>query len=271
MIEKNKYRIGDVANLMGISRDTLRYYEKRGILTSQKGENGYRYYSDRDIAKMIGILYQRKMDIGLNDMEQLWTGNCTLGKLSEITNTRLEEERQAIRKHEQRIARLQITQKDCENFTNHLNQMTLQNFPNAYVIVPHCSMTESIELWFEYAKSFDGLDMMYFFDEYSWTHHGDSLSTEFRNSQLILHKDLETMVDYSIPEHQTAVTKPALCVSTYCISEERTISADVILPMIDWANKQGLMVSQQIYSTFAFQGTESGENVYYQQIYLPVF
>lgn len=30
------YRIGDVANLMGLSRDTLRYYEKRGILSSKK-------------------------------------------------------------------------------------------------------------------------------------------------------------------------------------------------------------------------------------------
>ena len=43
MTEKQRYLIGDVANLMGISRDTLRYYEKRGILSSEKGDNGYRY------------------------------------------------------------------------------------------------------------------------------------------------------------------------------------------------------------------------------------
>lgn len=271
MTAKAKYLIGDVANLMGLSRDTLRYYDKRGILTSEKGENGYRYYTERDISKMIGILYQRKMDIGLNDMEQLWTGNGTLGKLNEITNARLEEERQAIRKHEQTIARLQITQKDCENFQYHLNQVNLQNFPDAYVIVPHCTMSESIELWFEYTKAFDGLDMMYFFDEYAWEYRSDSLYTDYRNSQLILHRDLKDIVDYPLPEHKTAVTKPDLCVSTYCISNERTPSADAVLPMIDWAKKQGLMISQQIYSTFAFQGTQSGENVYYQQIYLPVF
>ena len=45
------YRIGDVANLMGLSRDTLRYYEKRGILSSKKEENGYRYYTEEDIVQ----------------------------------------------------------------------------------------------------------------------------------------------------------------------------------------------------------------------------
>ena len=65
--KKAKYLIGDVANLMGLSRDTLRYYEKRGILSSQRGDNGYRYYTDQDISRLISILYQRKMDIGLRD------------------------------------------------------------------------------------------------------------------------------------------------------------------------------------------------------------
>ena len=50
------YRIGDVANLMGLSRDTLRYYEKRGILSSKKEKNGYRYYTEEDIYRLFSIL-----------------------------------------------------------------------------------------------------------------------------------------------------------------------------------------------------------------------
>ena len=47
-------------NLMGISRDTLRHYEKRGLLTAKKAANGYRYYTEADISRFISILYQRK-------------------------------------------------------------------------------------------------------------------------------------------------------------------------------------------------------------------
>lgn len=270
-MEKNKYLIGDVANLMGLSRDTLRYYEKRGILCSQKGDNGYRYYTERDISKLVAILYQRKMDIALNDMETLWTENETLEHLTRITGIRLEEEQQAIRKHEQTIARLRITQSDCENINHHLNQAMLQNFPEAYVIVPHATVKESLELWFQYAKDYSGLDMMYAFDEYTWKPDGDSVTTEYRNTQLILHKNLKDIVDYEIPEQTTPVTQPSLCVSSFCISENRTPAPSVILPMIAWAKAQGLMLSHQLYSTFAFQGLHSGRNIYYLQIYIPVF
>jgi MerR family transcriptional regulator, copper efflux regulator len=37
-------QIGELALATGISRDTLRYYEKRGLLRARRGGNGYRDY-----------------------------------------------------------------------------------------------------------------------------------------------------------------------------------------------------------------------------------
>ena len=37
-------RIGELAEAVGLSRDTLRYYEKRGLLRARRGGNGYRDY-----------------------------------------------------------------------------------------------------------------------------------------------------------------------------------------------------------------------------------
>jgi DNA-binding transcriptional MerR regulator len=37
-------QIGELADATGISRDTLRYYEKRGLLVARRGGNGYRDY-----------------------------------------------------------------------------------------------------------------------------------------------------------------------------------------------------------------------------------
>lgn len=39
-------QIGDLALATGISRDTLRYYEKRGLLRARRSENGYRDYPE---------------------------------------------------------------------------------------------------------------------------------------------------------------------------------------------------------------------------------
>ena len=50
------YLIGDVAQMVGMSRDALRFYEKKGIIRADKKENGYRYYSEDDIYRLMYIL-----------------------------------------------------------------------------------------------------------------------------------------------------------------------------------------------------------------------
>ena len=93
-MNNTRYKIGDVAKLKGLSRDTLRHYEKRGILTSQREENGYRYYTDQDISRLISILYQRKMNIRLGDMKTLQHSENSIDDLTAIMDIRLREEEQ---------------------------------------------------------------------------------------------------------------------------------------------------------------------------------
>lgn len=270
-MEKTKYLIGDVANLMGLSRDTLRYYEKRGLLSSEKGDNGYRYYTDQDVSRLLSILYQRKMDIGLDDIASLWSIEGSIGQLAHIIDQRLEEEKLAIRRRQQTVARLQMTLNDCENIKNHLNQVLLKNFPSAYIIEPHADMHSSIELWFQYAKEYPGLDMMYLYDEYTWERDGDVLCTSYKNSQLLLGQENAGFVDYQVPQDPNSITQTALCVSTFRASTDRVPSAKDILPMVTWAEEQGLVASHQLYCTFTMQGVNEGQQTYFLQMYLPVF
>lgn len=268
-MEKTKYLIGDVANLMGLSRDTLRYYEKRGILNSRKGDNGYRYYTDQDISRLVGILYQRKMNISLEDMENLWNDN-TVSQLPKIMSERLEEEERAIRQHEQTIARLRLTQSDCQRLNKHINEVMTKDFPSAYIIVPEANLQESTGLWFQLSQSHPGLDMMYTFDEYTYQSPEGTFTMEYRNTQLILYKSLAEYVDYNILDGATPVTKPAKCIYSFRTSDTRIPSAETLLPMFSWAKEQGIALSDRIYSTFAFQGVDNGQHLYYLEIYIPL-
>lgn len=42
-------KIGEVARHTGVSVDTLRFYEARGLITSQRTANGYRHYAPQII------------------------------------------------------------------------------------------------------------------------------------------------------------------------------------------------------------------------------
>lgn len=270
-MKQTKYLIGDVANMVGLSRDTLRYYEKRGIFSSKKAENGYRYYTDQDILYLSNILYQRKMNIGLDDIEMLHATSDNIKLLDKVTGDRIDEELRQIRIHQQTIARLKLTRTDCENIHNRLNCIALKDFPSAYVIVPQTAYENSIPEWLDYSRRYPGLDMMYTFDEYSWEMEDGQLSFAYKNTQLVLYEELKEYVDYDIDERTTPMTPSMLCVCMLCSSPSRTPSADAVLPMIEWAQNQGLILSRQLYSTFVTYAFHKGENNWFLQIYIPVF
>lgn len=46
------YRISELAKLVGLSRSTLLYYEKVGVVSGQRAENGYRFYTDKEVQKV---------------------------------------------------------------------------------------------------------------------------------------------------------------------------------------------------------------------------
>lgn len=47
------YTIGDLSQQTGVVRETIRYYEKIGLLPpSQRAENGYRVYTNEDVDRL---------------------------------------------------------------------------------------------------------------------------------------------------------------------------------------------------------------------------
>ena len=53
--EENALRIGRLAGVTGVSRDTLRFYEKRGLIRSVRHGNSYRDYPE-ETPQLIGYI-----------------------------------------------------------------------------------------------------------------------------------------------------------------------------------------------------------------------
>lgn len=68
----NRYLIGDVAKYLSLSRDTLRYYDKLGIVSPKKDEgNGYRYYNMDDIITLSYVMILKDVGISLDDIKEM--------------------------------------------------------------------------------------------------------------------------------------------------------------------------------------------------------
>ena len=98
-------RIAEVSKQFGISADTLRYYERIGLLSHvHRNESGIRDYDEQDLARIRFVKCMRGANVSiealLEYMELFEGGDATLGARKAI----LEEEREKVR---ERMAEMQ--------------------------------------------------------------------------------------------------------------------------------------------------------------------
>ncbi|MGL4106881.1 MerR family transcriptional regulator [Clostridium sp. LP20] len=68
----NSYmQIKEFSRLTGIKRENLRYYDQIGLLSPEyRGENGYRYYTQRQLTSAYLILSLRELGIGIEEIKK---------------------------------------------------------------------------------------------------------------------------------------------------------------------------------------------------------
>ena len=65
------YKIGEVARLLGMTAEGIRYYEDSGIITPQKGNSNVRYYNVWDIHMLIRARSYRRIGFSLSQISDL--------------------------------------------------------------------------------------------------------------------------------------------------------------------------------------------------------
>ena len=71
-------KIQELENELNISRANIRFYEKEGLLNPARKENGYRDYSDDDIAVLKKIIIYRKLGISVTDIKKIFANELEL-------------------------------------------------------------------------------------------------------------------------------------------------------------------------------------------------
>jgi len=73
MITSMDLKIGAIAKETGVAVGALRYYEKRGLLQSQRGSNGYRYYPATAVQQVQFIKKAQALGFSLDEIGEILT------------------------------------------------------------------------------------------------------------------------------------------------------------------------------------------------------
>ncbi len=96
-----KYKIGEIAKILGTTTQTLRFYEQEGIVVPKKSENGTRYYTEADIVRLMAFKRFRLSEFTVQDVAR----HFKKGNLQKLTEQLEEQSKNLIAQSEALLRR----------------------------------------------------------------------------------------------------------------------------------------------------------------------
>lgn len=139
-----KYKINEVAKMLNVSNQLIRYYEQNNLVNPKRDTNGYRYYEIGDINLLIGATRYKNMGFSLKESEQFLHNYSLDQSLSRLSNQ--------IKIYEYELIKQELTLKaskeiigELKNLKNTIEKIEIINSQSIYW-VPLGEKTEIIGL-----------------------------------------------------------------------------------------------------------------------------
>jgi len=130
----NKYTIREVADLIGLSTDAIRLYEKEGLVSPLRDpNNGYRYYGPNEIQRIMGIHLYRQLDTSIAEIRDLYSAD-TLPKVSEHFSRLIGQTEQEIIQLQNRLEKLRFMKHHLDRLQQGLSTCSIQELPALYLL-----------------------------------------------------------------------------------------------------------------------------------------
>lgn len=85
--------LNEVAEVVGMTKRAVKYYEEMGLLDVKKDSNGYRNYTKNDIEALRRISVYRKLGIGVKDIKRIFSDDDNNDILRSIYQQKLNDKR----------------------------------------------------------------------------------------------------------------------------------------------------------------------------------
>lgn len=112
----DNYKVGEIAKFYGVSVDTVRFYDRKGVLKPEKkGDNNYRTYNKEEFISMDYIMRLRSLGISIENIKKMASNVSLEESLEVVSETEREIEAQIRQLENQRrmIKGYKAKLKDC--------------------------------------------------------------------------------------------------------------------------------------------------------------
>jgi len=121
--------VGEIARVLDISTEMIRFYVREGIITPRKNEqNNYWEYSSEDLMMLSDILFYRDQELTLKDIRSIFEG-LEVEKIGEIIKERKTEAMENISRYQRILKNLEDWQENYEDELSLLGKFRIGEMP----------------------------------------------------------------------------------------------------------------------------------------------
>ncbi|MBO5293383.1 MAG: MerR family transcriptional regulator [Lachnospiraceae bacterium] len=262
---KKQYSIHQVAELLGISADAIRLYEKEGMVQPIRSEkNGYRYYETDQIHRIMGIALYRQLDVGLAEIRQLF-GAASFEEVGGAFENLIQNSEKQIEQLQQKIEKMRFMKKHLETLSEGIGTYSVRDLPGRYVLYENAAG----EIRYEEMKQIISRPL---FSYGNFCYHIDCAQERFAGDKLQF-VIREPMFDISPLKEKRDVMpyqKECRCLYTVCSVPELAPVHWQLDGAYVYAKEHGISCRKEAYAFYVYSLMQEQNIIDFYEIYIPV-
>lgn len=122
------YTIGQISEYLGLSRDTIKFYEEKGLVSPKKdGVNGYRKYDMEDIHNLFLINFYRDLGIEIKKIQEI-KENRNLDDIEKILMEQEKKLTEEIKEKKEKLKKIKNLRTSNLNIIKNLDRFSIREF-----------------------------------------------------------------------------------------------------------------------------------------------
>lgn len=270
------YKIGEVSKILDIPIDTLRYFDKKGIVSPSKNtENNYRFYEPWDINFLIEYKRYRGYEFNINETKEILHKD-SMEELQSRFSLKLSDIDEKIKFYMLMKKKAQKYMDNLKEIPDKLNRMQISEMPELYYFVHRYSEYENDS--YQYNSELDGIFEKWI-DYFPFT---DTLLTIRKDDFSVRRQDnvyqcgfglsREYIKAFQIPiNNYVKQTNRQKCATTIiCAGEKHTFHVELLNPLFKYIAENNYQLNGDIIGSYLARVHEGSEYLRYIEVWAPI-
>lgn len=265
-IMKKYYTIHEVANLLNLSSDAIRLYEKEGLVTPfRDASNDYRYYDSALIHRIMGIHLYRELNVSIAEIHQLFRLD-SFSELSEKFSALIASNEQKIEALHAQTEKLRFMQNHFDTLNQGIGTCRVQTLPACYILYyrnsPHFTYDDMKEVL---------TSPVFSFGNFCYSLKADAKNAYTSDTmQFIVREPMMDICPWNTDYSVLPMREACQCLYTVAASPSSVDSKWDLDRLLAYAAKHRYTPAACAYAFYVYSLQQNDALVDYYEIYLPI-